>query len=128
MELNNYRDQCHLIARNHGFHDNGVNFGERLMLVVSELTEALEADRDKKWCKQGGEAQSNLGLDLNGQPKYFEQQYNTYIRGSVEEELADALIRIFDIAGIYNIDLDFHVQTKMKYNENRPFLHGRNYG
>jgi NTP pyrophosphatase (non-canonical NTP hydrolase) len=46
----------------------------------------------------------------------------------VEEEIADAIIRLCDIAGIYGIDLDWHVKAKMAYNETRPRLHGKSYG
>lgn len=40
------------------------------------------------------------------------------------EELADTLIRIFDIAGEYSIDLDKAVKVKMEINRNRPYRHG----
>jgi hypothetical protein len=54
--------------------------------------------------------------------------YETHIRGTVEEELADGVIRMADIAGIYGIDLDWHVAAKMAYNRTRPYLHGKKYG
>ncbi len=40
-----YTDLCHRIAREKGFWAKPRNTGEMLMLVVSELAEALEADR-----------------------------------------------------------------------------------
>ncbi len=36
---------CHKIAREKGFWDNDRNLGEMLMLVVTELSEAMEAYR-----------------------------------------------------------------------------------
>lgn len=41
-------------------------------------------------------------------------------RKSVEVELADALIRIFDLAGALNLDLGTAVIEKMAYNAVRP--------
>lgn len=38
--------QIHKTARDHGFWDKDRNFGEMLMLVASELAEALEEDRN----------------------------------------------------------------------------------
>ncbi len=42
-----------------------------------------------------------------------------------EEELADAIIRIFDICGTMNINLEEVLETKMEYNEQRKLRHGR---
>ena len=71
------------------------NKGELLMLVVSELAEAMEADRK--------------GLMDDKLP---------HIDGFTVE-LADTLIRIFDIAGAYNLKLGLAVKEKLEYNKNR---------
>jgi len=42
------------------------------------------------------------------------------------EELADTLIRIYDIAGRMDIDLGRAIADKMAVNEGRPHLHGKN--
>lgn len=41
-----------------------------------------------------------------------------------QEELADILIRVFDLAGRREIDLDAIVQAKMEKNRNRSYRHG----
>lgn len=71
------------------------NVGELLMLVVSEVAEAMEGVRK--------------GLKDEKLPH----------RDMFEVELADALIRIFDIAGKYNLDLDGAVKEKREYNKSR---------
>ena len=45
MELNDYVAKCHENAKNKGFWDIRQSVGTLLMLIVSELGEALEADR-----------------------------------------------------------------------------------
>ena len=45
--LKEYSVLCHRIAREKGFWDKRRNTAEMLMLVVSELAEALEADRKR---------------------------------------------------------------------------------
>lgn len=39
-------------------------------------------------------------------------------------ELADALIRIFDLCGFYGIPLEEALLVKMQYNKTRPYRHG----
>jgi NTP pyrophosphatase (non-canonical NTP hydrolase) len=42
-----------------------------------------------------------------------------------QEEMADVFIRLFDMAGAMNIDVEHHIQEKMRKNEARPFKHGK---
>jgi NTP pyrophosphatase (non-canonical NTP hydrolase) len=129
--LNELRDKAFAYAERQGFHDKPINFGERLMLVVSELAEALEADREGKWSSKfvpDITRKNNVPLLDTNPESYSQHGYGIFIRGSVEEELADVIIRICDIAGIFGIDLDWHVKAKMAYNETRPYKHGKKYG
>lgn len=71
------------------------NVGELLCLVHSEVSEALEGYR------------KDLMDDKLPHRKAF------------EVELADALIRIFDIAGAFNLDLDGSIAEKRAYNAKR---------
>lgn len=69
--------------------------GDLLMLVVSELSEALEGDR------------KSLMDDKLPQYKMF------------DVEIVDALIRLFDIAGARIPNLEEIFWDKMRYNLNR---------
>jgi NTP pyrophosphatase (non-canonical NTP hydrolase) len=71
------------------------NKGELLMLIVSEVAEAMEGERK----------------DL----------YDTHLphRKMAEVELADVLIRIFDYAGAFGYDLTGAVAEKLAYNKKR---------
>lgn len=71
------------------------NKGEMLMLIVSEISEAMEGER------------KNLMDDKLPHRKM------------AEVELADALIRIFDYAGRWGYDLGGAVFEKLEYNLNR---------
>jgi transcriptional regulator with XRE-family HTH domain len=132
--LNELRDAAFKYAEMHGFHKRKANLGERLMLVVSELSEALEADREGKWAPKDLTGETEYGKNVTTKlndiiPESLSPDtYAGEIRGTVEEEIADAIIRLCDIAGVYNIDLDWHVKAKMAYNKTRPYLHGKIYG
>ena len=71
------------------------NVGELLCLVHSEISEAMEGIR------------KNLKDDKLPHRSMF------------EVELADAIIRIFDIAGAYNLDLGGAMQEKIDFNKSR---------
>lgn len=71
------------------------NKGEMLMLMVSELAEAMEGER------------KNLMDD------------HLPHRKMAEVELADAIIRIFDYAGGFKYNLREAVLEKLEYNANR---------
>jgi hypothetical protein len=71
------------------------NVGELLCLVHSEISEAMEGHRK--------------GLMDDHLPH----------RSMFEVELADAVIRILDIAGAYELDLGGAIVEKLAYNANR---------
>ncbi len=98
-----------------GFWNYPRNKGETLMLIVTELAEAMEAHRN-----------GNLAMppmDGEIEKKAFEDFY----KDTFEDEIADALIRILDMCGGFNVDIEFHVREKVKYNKGREILHGKNY-
>jgi NTP pyrophosphatase (non-canonical NTP hydrolase) len=125
MLLNDLRDEAFAYAEKQGFHEN-FNLGNKLMLVVSELSEALEADRNGRRGDNcdGCDCNRCSGCNGNATPELFEQKF----RGTVEEEIADAVIRLADIAGMLDMDLEWWVRSKMAYNETRPYKHGKKYG
>jgi len=119
MTINELCIKASTYAEKQGFHKK-INFGEKLMLVVSELSEALEASR-----KHAPYDPNKIGTPYSDPEKISKDEYETVIKGTVAEELADAVIRIADIADIYGINLDFHIRAKMAYNETRPYMHGK---
>lgn len=91
---------CHGLAAMSGWwknvdKTNPFLFSTKLMLIVSEVSEAMEADRK----------------DLN-------DDHLPQFKGR-DVELADALIRICDLAGAYGIDLGAAVAAKLEYNQQR---------
>jgi len=45
---------------------------------------------------------------------------------NVGEELADIVIRVADFCQAYEYNLKKEIEKKMKYNETRPQMHGKN--
>lgn len=100
MTLNDYRDQCHVANQKwwqdvHTGEPISRNKGELLMLIVSEVAEAMEGER------------KNLMDDKLPHRKM------------AEVELIDAMIRIFDYAGGFAYDLQGAFEEKMAFNATR---------
>jgi NTP pyrophosphatase (non-canonical NTP hydrolase) len=109
-------------AIKHGFHHKEQNHAEMLCLIHSEISEALEADRTNK------RADLKRYLEIiQKKPESTQWAFQNYVKDTLEDELADAMIRIADMAGYLEIDLETHIREKMKFNENRPFKHGKEY-
>ena len=123
MTIKELQDNAYKNACEKGFHDKETNLGESLMLVVSELGEALEADRYDHYAgKHPIELFNSMKVDKD-QVELFE----LFIKDTVEDELADAVIRIADLCGALDIDLEAHIKLKMAYNSTRRALHGKRY-
>ena len=171
----------------HGFHDEELSFAHQMMLVIGEVGEMVEADRKSR--------RSSLGLfDDAMRSKDFKYCFETYVKDTLEDELADVCIRLFDMCGCFDIcpkiyyddnvrgcwdlifgkknlcelsfdlvrllcesedgvghlealglefgcilvfiqcladklgiDLDKHIELKMRYNESRGYKHGKKY-
>ena len=98
--------ECWLVAEEHGWHDSihEHTFMEKLLLVHSELSEALEEYRD-------GHGFTDVYY-VDSKPE------------GIPIELADAVIRLLDLAEIYKIDLSWAIQEKQAYNKTRAYKHG----
>ncbi|MCD8309610.1 MAG: hypothetical protein LUB83_00090 [Prevotellaceae bacterium] len=184
MDLNELAKRAHETAVKHGFYDNEVSERSLQMLVITELAEAVNADRKNRHAKlELFNACSCTSEDFY--KDVFIKNFEEYIKDTVEDELTDAVVRLLDYAvylgytlngmrsynvyGIFVEDIfglvrrvtdtihymldgekelhinillndiielldhisdgnaEFYINTKMKYNEFRPYKHGKSY-
>lgn len=125
-------DVIHATARRKGWWDKWLNprgrveIGPdpllgRIMLMVTELSEAAECVRD---------GQLELRFDgPDGGVKYalsndWSELRNGFKPEGLPAELADAVIRIFDTARALGIDLGYAISVKAYHNQFRKHRHG----
>ena len=130
MTITELKDRAYANATEHGFHHENQNIAEMLMLIVSELSEALEADR----CCLRFSQEHKAFLDGYANETESEKikpfgslMFESNIKDTFEDELADAVIRVADLCGYLGIDLEAHIKAKMRYNASRPHKHGKRY-
>lgn len=108
-ELNALRDECYKIACEHGWHDEEHSERHFLCLVITELSEAVEADRKDR---HSDLKSFNQSVETDYVP--IATAFEGYIKDSVEDELADAAIRILDLAGLQDCDIGEAVTVRLK--------------
>lgn len=101
-ELNELRDECYKISCDHGFHDEDLSGEHFLCLIISELMEAVEADRKNRHANMQAFNESLNGFTC-------QEAFEGYIKDTVEDELADAAIRILDLAGVESVQIGLRV-------------------
>lgn len=186
--LKKFINRAYKCACEHGFHEEEMSYEHYLMLVCSEIGEAMEADRKGK---KYDSPDYNVLERLMSQHKHgFCAGFSLWVKDYVGDELADVCIRLFDLCGLlgvtpditnvdkslmkqvihvdsfcencyellkicclrgdfgkkevkgmtavaiifievmcseYGIDLLKHIEWKMRYNEQRPKKHGKQY-
>jgi len=100
MNLSNYIEMAHKTAVSKKFYEREFNFAEKVMLVVTELSEAVQEDRL-------GNTHS-LAVELA----------DSFIR------LCDLMAFLEETQGL---DFENIIQNKMQKNLSRPDLHDKKY-
>ncbi len=110
MNLNELSKRAHQNAVSHGFWDGQKTTREHcLMLIVTEISEMVEADRHDK--------HADLALfDYAIKDGEFNDAFKLHVKDSVEDECADIAIRLLDMSGAMGIDFT-HVKTPDYYRD-----------
>lgn len=118
LTLNEWKEAIHQYAKDKGWWDTqeSRNFGDLIALVHTELSEAYEEYRN-------GHKIAERYYDNTRCVRTSDNQLLPKPEG-VPSELADAMIRLFDMFGYYGIDIEDVLIEKHLYNLSRPYRHG----
>lgn len=168
----------HETATTHGWHEEKKSDAHWLCMVMTEIAEAVDAHRKGERARMDFFIKFTDVKDITD--GYWKFCYDTFIKGSLDEEFADIVIRILDFAyekygdkmewqewsfrdlssktsftekafsllrwmtdedigmseitlfvqymyswaKTFEMDLDWHIDAKMRYNAMRPYRHG----
>ena len=99
-KLTELRDRAYKTACDKGFYDEQKPDAVYKMLIITEIAEAVQADRKgMRADKDAFDKYEAEGLD-------FAENFEKQIKNSVEDELADIIIRMLDYCGMKGIEFD----------------------
>lgn len=182
MNKNELSKKAHANAVEKGFWQERKGNEHCLMLVITEISEMVESDRENMRTDMGKFNQ--WMLSKNPMEHTFKNAFENWIKNTLEDELGDVAIRLGDLAGALGVDfdklqpcryyrafdrfsftenafalvkglskdmiciekriqfglfyieewskhlginLDWHIEQKMKYNQGREAMHGKKY-
>lgn len=120
--LNELSNNLHEFQMKAGFTDSSIS--QRLMLVHTEISEAFEAFRTDHFANRKDFELLMHGCTPGNSPDHFKDSFEKHIKDSMEDEMADAVIRLLAFCGENGIDIEHHINQKMKYNELRGYKYG----
>ena len=137
MEIKELQKEIHQNNVAKGFWEDKEtkNVPELLMLCVSELSEALEAHRKGRmnrlrvFNQDLGYARVTIEdfTEGNENLRWLKNRFETEIKDTFEDEIADTVIRLLDLSEGLGIDLETHIRLKLQYNKTRPYKHNKAY-
>jgi len=98
-KLNALKDRAYKTAVAHGFHEEVRPDAYWLGLVMSEMGEAINADQ------KGLRANVVRFVEDMELENPFKESFEAHIKDSLEDELADIVIRLLDFAGLREYEL-----------------------
>ena len=143
LKLNEACAEQHQMVVEKGFEPQPI--ATNLMLTVSELSEALEADRKLRHANyeaferkipqpKHSIADDSLLYIMNGHVvskdtafEIYKHEFDQLIKDTFEDEIADAFLRLMDLCGEKGIDIERAIRAKAIYNRMRPPKHGKLY-
>lgn len=137
-EIRALQDFCFMLSEMSGFHAEGDRlraftthptdvqalrnyYGNKLMLIVGEAAEAHEELRaGHDMTETYYPTYPAPGTAVTGELRRYKPE-------GVPSELADIVIRVFDLAGEAGIDLATMIEKKLAFNSTREKMHGKKF-
>lgn len=122
-DINILSEQIYEANKSKGFHEEEHSENHLLCLVASELMEAVEADRKGRKAQMQHFEECIASISEKDFNEQYPKIFDTYIKNTVEDEMADAVIRLLDMAGTRKYTLTKfpfipHISKEKPFTEN----------
>ncbi len=105
MNFDKLSQEAFATAKAHGWHDIELPDETYLMLIITEIAEAVQADRKDMHADTARFKECMAAIERTGDD-WFMTAFAEHIDGTVECELADIIIRCLDLAALCGVSLD----------------------
>lgn len=105
MNIPNYIERFYTAAQEKGFYDESWNITTEKALIITEICEAIQADRKDRranvehFKERFAQIEEYAKLDPLYLENTFAEMYQRHIKDTVEDEIAGAMGRIFGLMG-----------------------------
>lgn len=110
-QINEWVKRAYGNSVKHGWHKEEKSNAHWLMMVLTEVAEAVQADRKGAYMDDLDKEGLDTVLANDHDGGLFEKYYSDTIENKVESELADICIRIFDFMGVRNVVVKNRIET-----------------
>lgn len=130
MKINDLKNKAYQIAVNHGWHERELSTDHCLMLVITELSDAIIRLLDWYGMKniiieeEAFEEEVLIEYASIYKKKTFTESIFNIIQEISRRDVGIALLKIFGFAKHLDIDILWFINQKMRYNECRSYRHG----
>lgn len=100
MNYNQLTSEAYRVTTAKGYWNSAMSHEHYIALIICEVCEAIEAHRMDKYANTADYDELKSAIEN------IRITYEKTIKGTVEEEFADTMIRIFSFAGHLEIDFD----------------------
>lgn len=104
INLDDLKNRIFKCNKEAGFHDKDLGNVTYVMLIITELSEAVNADRKGNYASQKISSTSRYTSFPTSENR-FKKEFNAFIKDTVEDELADSVIRILDLCARRNVNI-----------------------
>jgi len=128
-----YDSVLNKISKGNNFSDEEIEavrtafINQKIMLVVSELAEMMESLRKSKRIECDISILDELKTQFIDKPDLFYMRFIHHVKDTFEDELADVMIRLGDLIGKLEIDIETHIELKQKFNSLREQMYGKKF-
>ena len=102
-QVKDWVERAYNNAVKHGWHEEKKPTAHWVMMISTEVTEAVQADRNGRYMDDLDKSELDCVIANDHHGGLLEKFYSEHIEGTVESELADICIRLFDLMGLKNV-------------------------